>query len=122
MGNRIPFLILACALSGCTSQPIAKDLAVGLVQILLLPNLDLPEDCFGPAEVPSPDKRCMTKAEYDTARKKLKSSHENGTAAKRKNNDADLELSEVIPGVPASRPTIPCSEPGQINCTAAGDR
>jgi hypothetical protein len=64
----------------------------------------------------------MTRAEYDTARKKAKNSRDTATTAKRNDYEDDPELSEVIPGVPASSPTNPCSEPGQINCSAAGDR
>ena len=121
MTNRLLPLIIACTLSGCTSQPIARDLSVNLAQAFF-PNLDLPEDCSGHSDVPSPAKRCMTRAEYDTARKKAKNSRDTATTAKRNIYEDDPELSEVIPGVPVSRPTNPCSEPGQINCSAAGDQ
>lgn len=114
-------LVIACTLSGCTSQPIARDLSVNLAQIIF-PNLDLPEDCSGHSDVPSPAKRCMTRAEYDTARKKAKNSRDTGTTTKRNGYEDDPELSEVIPGEPASRPTNPCGEPGQIKCSAAGDQ
>lgn len=122
MANRLFLLAIAFALPGCASQPTARDFAGSLAQSVLT-NVDLfPDDCIGYAEVPTPAARCMTRAEYETARRKAKNSRENGTTARRSVIESDPELSDVIPGVPASRPTNPCSEPGQINCSAAGDQ
>jgi hypothetical protein len=122
MANRLFLLVIAFALPGCTSQPVARDLAAGLVQAFVFPNLDFPEECSGHSDVPTPSRRCMTSAEYETARKKAKDSRDNGIAAKRSGSEDDPELSEVIPGVPASRPTTPCGEPEQLDCSAAGDQ
>jgi hypothetical protein len=122
MAKRLFLLVIACALPGCASQLTARDFAGSLAEFVLSDSDLFPDDCIGYAEVPTPATRCMTRAEYETARKKAKNSRDNGIAARRSDVEDDPELSEVIPGVPASRPTIPCSEPGQINCSAAGDR
>lgn len=122
MANRIFLIVIAFALSGCTSQPIGRDLATGLVQAFVFPNLDFPDECSGHSDVPTPATRCMTSAEYETARKKARNSRNNGGTAKRSDSGDDPELSEVIPGVPASPPTNPCSEPGRKDCTAVGEQ
>jgi hypothetical protein len=122
MANRLFLLVIAFALPGCTSQPIASDLAAGLVQAFVFPNLDFPDECSGHSDVPTPATRCMTSAEYETARKKAKNSRGTGITAKRSDSEDDPELSEVIPGVPASGPTDPCSEPGHMNCSTTDDQ
>ena len=119
MANRLFLIVIAFALPGCASQPTARDVAGSLAQSVLA-NVDLfPDECIGYAEVPTPAARCMTRAEYETARKKAKNSRDNGAAARRRDIENDPELSEVIPGVPASSPANPCSEPGQIKCSPA---
>ena len=122
MANRLFLIVIAFALPGCASEPTARDFAGSLAQSVLT-NVDLfPDECIGYTEVPTPAARCMTRAEYETARKKAQNSRDNGITARRRTIEDDPELGEVTPGVPASRQTSPCSEPGQINCSAAGDQ
>lgn len=122
MAKRLFLLVIVCALSGCASQPTARDFAGSLAEFVLSNSDFFPDECIGHSDVPTPATRCMTRAEYETARKKAKNSRDNGITARRSDVEDDPALSEVIPGVPAIRPTSPCSEPGQINCSAADDQ
>ena len=77
-------IVIACALPGCAYQPTARDFAESLAETVLT-NLDLfPDECIGHSDVPTPAARCMTRAEYETARKKAKNSRDTGTTTKKK--------------------------------------
>jgi hypothetical protein len=94
MVNRVLSLVIACALSGCASQPTGQVLAGTLLQTFF-PNIDLPDDCKGHSNVPSSASHCMTRAEYDTERKKVKHSRDKATAEKDK--VAESKYEEMVP-------------------------
>ena len=100
----------------------ARNLAEGRVQAFVFPDVDFPGECRGHSGVPTPATRCMTSAEYETARKKARNSRDGATTARRQDYEDDPELSELIPGVPSDNGTNPCSDPGQATCLAAGDQ
>ena len=82
MALRISSVIIACMLSGCSSQSIVK-------------NLYLPK-CSGQVSIPQAKAApCMTNAEYYTARKKAKHPEEKVTDAKDK--DVDPRYKDMIP-------------------------